>query len=67
MTYGYILTWRKHIQTPFRPEKQTKCRVNDDPCILEKWSILDLLSTSRGAFYIGGKKTIDVVLCHALF
>ena len=46
------------------PEKETKCRVNDDPCILEKWSILDLLSTSRGAFYIGGKKTIDVVLCH---
>ena len=38
----------KHIITPFRSEQYTKRRVNDDPCDLEKWSILNLLSTSRG-------------------
>jgi len=39
-------------------------RVNDDPCNLENWCIIEPFEYEKRCFYIGGKKTIDKVLSH---
>ena len=60
--FGSTKICLEHPLFPKKGKMSRKCRVNDDPCDLEKWSILNFWSTSLNEFYIGGKKTINAAL-----
>jgi len=56
-----ILALPKYIWNTVRPEKYTKRRVNGDPWDLEKWYIIELLSSSSDVLYFGGQQNINGV------